>query len=50
VVLPKNAPVVAKGGDSKTVISVRPASTQPRPAVTPPSGRQAMTISMSALY
>jgi lipoprotein-anchoring transpeptidase ErfK/SrfK len=50
VVLPKNAPVVAKGGDTKTVISVRPAAA-PRPAATTlPSGRQAMNISTSGLY
>jgi lipoprotein-anchoring transpeptidase ErfK/SrfK len=52
VVLPKNAPLLARGGgDTKTVISVRPASSQPRPAVPNlPSGRQAMNISNSSLY
>jgi lipoprotein-anchoring transpeptidase ErfK/SrfK len=51
VVLPKNAPVVARGGDSKTVISVRPVAAPPRPAVTTlPSGRPAMNISLSSLY
>jgi lipoprotein-anchoring transpeptidase ErfK/SrfK len=51
VVLPKNAPVVARGGDSKTVISVRPVAAPPRPAVTTlPSGRPAMNISLLSLY
>ncbi len=51
VVLPKTAPIMARGGDSKTVISVRPASAAPRPAVTTlPSGHQAMNLSMSSLY
>jgi lipoprotein-anchoring transpeptidase ErfK/SrfK len=51
VVLPKSAPIIARGGDTRTVISVRPASPQPRPAVTTlPSGRQAMNISISTLY
>jgi len=49
VVLPKNAPVnapiMARGGDTKTTITVRPAATHPRPAVTPlPSGRQATSL------
>ena len=49
VVLPKNAPVnapiMARGGDTKTTITVRPAATHPRPAVTPlPSGRQARSL------
>ena len=43
VVLPKNAPIMARGGDSRTVISVRPA-TQPRPVATATSGRQAMNL------
>ena len=51
VVLPKNAPIVARGGDSKTTISVRPVASHPRPPVTTlPSGRQAMNISTSSLY
>jgi lipoprotein-anchoring transpeptidase ErfK/SrfK len=45
VVLPKNAPVMARGGDTRTTITVRPAATHPRPAVTPlPSGRQATNL------
>ena len=32
VVLPKNAPVLARGSDTRTTISVRPLATQPRPA------------------
>jgi hypothetical protein len=41
VVLPKNAPVMARGGEGRTV---RPVGTQPRPAVTGPTGRQAMNL------
>jgi lipoprotein-anchoring transpeptidase ErfK/SrfK len=45
VVLPKNAPIMARGGDTRTTISVRPAGAHPRPAVTPPpSGRTAMNL------
>jgi hypothetical protein len=45
VVLPKNAPVVARGSDTRTTISVRPAGSQPRAAITtPPSGRQALNL------
>jgi lipoprotein-anchoring transpeptidase ErfK/SrfK len=47
VVLPKNAPVMARGGDSKTVISVRPASA--RPVATTASGRQAMNLTAPRL-
>jgi lipoprotein-anchoring transpeptidase ErfK/SrfK len=52
VVLPKNAltnaPIVARGGDTRTTITVRPAATHPRPAVTTlPSGRQAMNLTAS---
>jgi lipoprotein-anchoring transpeptidase ErfK/SrfK len=51
VVLPKTAPIVARGGDSKTMISVRPVASHPRPPVTTlPPGRQAMNISTSSLY
>jgi lipoprotein-anchoring transpeptidase ErfK/SrfK len=51
VVLPKNAPIVARGSDSKTNITVRPAGMHPRPAVTAlPSGRQAMNLTASQLY
>jgi len=51
VVLAKNAPHLAARelGPTATQISVRPAPTQPRPAVmTLPSGRQAMNIPASA--
>ncbi|WOH65686.1 L,D-transpeptidase [Bradyrhizobium sp. BWA-3-5] len=41
VVLPKNAPVMARGGDGRPV---RPVGMAPRPAVTAPSGRQAMNL------
>jgi lipoprotein-anchoring transpeptidase ErfK/SrfK len=45
VVLPKSVPIMARGGDSKTTITVRPAATHLRPAVTTrPSGRQAMNL------
>jgi lipoprotein-anchoring transpeptidase ErfK/SrfK len=51
VVLPKNAPVVARGSDTRTTrttISARPAAAPPRPALTTlPSGRQAMSLSAS---
>ena len=51
VVLPKSAPILARGGDTRTTISVRPVASQPRPAVTTvPSGRQALNISTSSLY
>ena len=50
VVLPKNAPVVARGSDTRTDIRVRPAATHPRPAVTRiPLGRQAMDLSAAQL-
>ena len=41
VVLPKNALVMARGGEGRTV---RPAGTAPRPAVATASGRQAMNL------
>jgi lipoprotein-anchoring transpeptidase ErfK/SrfK len=41
VVLPKRAPVVARGGDGRMV---RPAGTHPRSVVTAPAGRQAMNL------
>jgi hypothetical protein len=45
VVLPKNAPIMARGGNTRTTIMVRPAATHSRPAVTTlPSGRQAMSL------
>ena len=49
VVLPKNAPVMARGGDTRTSISVRPASAHPRPVATTPSGRQAMNLTAPRL-
>jgi lipoprotein-anchoring transpeptidase ErfK/SrfK len=51
VVLPKNAPVMARGADTKTAITVRPAAAaHSRPAVTTlPSGRQAMNLTASQL-
>jgi lipoprotein-anchoring transpeptidase ErfK/SrfK len=51
VVLPKNAPIVARGGDTRTTTTVRPVASSPRPTVTTlPSGRQALNISTSSLY
>jgi lipoprotein-anchoring transpeptidase ErfK/SrfK len=45
VVLPKNAPLMARGGDSRTVISARPVTAHPRPAVTTlRPDRQAMGV------
>jgi lipoprotein-anchoring transpeptidase ErfK/SrfK len=44
VVLPKNAPVVARGGDSRSGLTARPAGAHPRPVATTPSGRQAMNL------
>ena len=52
VVLPKNnainAPIMVRGGDTRTTISVRPAAAHPRPVVTMlPPGRQAMNLTAS---
>jgi len=44
VVLPKNAPVMARGGDSRSGITARPASAHPRPVAAAPSGRQALNL------
>jgi lipoprotein-anchoring transpeptidase ErfK/SrfK len=49
VVLPKHAPVMARGGDSRTHISVRPVGTPARPVAAAPSGRQAMNLSAPQL-
>jgi len=50
VVMPKNAPVMARGSDTRTHITVRPAGAQPRPAVTTlPSGRQALNLTAPQL-
>jgi lipoprotein-anchoring transpeptidase ErfK/SrfK len=46
VVLPKNSPHL----EAKGTITVRPTAAQSRPAVTLPSGRQAMNLSTSSLY
>jgi len=48
VVLPKHAPVMARGGDTRTGIAVRPAGAQPRP-VAAASGRQAMNLTAPRL-
>ncbi len=49
VVLPKSAPVVARGSGTRTTMSARPAA-PPRPvATTLPSGRQAMNLTASRL-
>ena len=42
VVLPRNAPVMARGGDSRSGITARPAGTHLRPVA--PSGHQAMNL------
>ena len=47
VVLPKHAPVMARGGDTRTGITARPAGTHPRPVAT--SGRQAMNLTAPQL-
>jgi lipoprotein-anchoring transpeptidase ErfK/SrfK len=44
VVLPKNAPVMARGGDGRSGIVARPAGAHPRPVVAAPAGRQAMNL------
>jgi len=44
VVLPKKAPVMARGWDSRGGITARPAGAHPRPVATTPSGRQAMNL------
>jgi lipoprotein-anchoring transpeptidase ErfK/SrfK len=49
VVLPKNAPVMARGGDSRTGTTARPAGAPPRPAAAAPSGRQAMNLTAPRL-
>jgi lipoprotein-anchoring transpeptidase ErfK/SrfK len=47
VVLPKNAPVMARGGDTRTGIAARPAGAQPRPVAS--TGRQAMNLTAPRL-
>ena len=49
VVLPKHAPVMARGGDTRTHISVRPVSSPPRPVAATSSGRQAMNLTAPQL-
>ncbi|WP_334390880.1 L,D-transpeptidase [Bradyrhizobium sp. AZCC 2262] len=49
VVLPKHAPVMARGGDGRTGITARPVATYPRPAAAAPSGRQAMNLTAPRL-
>jgi lipoprotein-anchoring transpeptidase ErfK/SrfK len=44
VVLPKNAPVMARGGDSRSGILARPVGAHPRPVTAAPSGRQALNL------
>ena len=44
MVLPKNAPVMARGGDSRSGIAARPAGAHPRAVAATPSGRQAMNL------
>ena len=46
VVLPKHAPVMARGGDGRTA---RPANAHPRPVATTFTGRQAMNLTASRL-
>jgi lipoprotein-anchoring transpeptidase ErfK/SrfK len=47
VVLPKSAPVMARGGDSRSAITARPAGAHPRPVAT--TGRQAMNLTAPRL-
>jgi lipoprotein-anchoring transpeptidase ErfK/SrfK len=49
VVLPKHAPLMARGGETRTHISVRPVSASPRPVAAASSGRQAMNLTASQL-
>jgi hypothetical protein len=48
VVLPKNAPVMARGRDGRTGIA-RPAGTHPRPVAVTSQGRQAMNLTAPQL-
>ncbi len=47
VVLPKHAPVMARGGDSRTGIAARRVGAQPDAVATRSSGRQAMNLTAS---
>jgi lipoprotein-anchoring transpeptidase ErfK/SrfK len=49
VVLPKNAPVMARGGDSRSGLTARPVGAHPRPVALTPSGRQAMNLTAPRL-
>ena len=49
VVLPKNAPVMARGGDSRSGLTARPVGAHPRPVALTPSGRQAMNLTVPRL-
>ena len=49
VVLPKNAPVMARGGDSRSGLTARPVGAYPRPVALTPSGRQAMNLTVPRL-
>jgi hypothetical protein len=49
VVLPKHAPVMARGGDTRTGITARPVGTHSRPAAAAPSGRQALNLTAPQL-
>ena len=44
VVLPKRAPVMARGGDTRTGITAGSVGAHPRPVATTPAGRQAMNL------
>ena len=49
VVLPKHAPVMARGGNSRSSIVARPVGAHPRPVATARSGRQAMNLTAPQL-
>ncbi|WP_454621457.1 L,D-transpeptidase [Bradyrhizobium cenepequi] len=49
-IAPKNAPVLARGSDTRTTISVRPAPPRPQAAATTlPSGQQATRLNVSSV-
>jgi lipoprotein-anchoring transpeptidase ErfK/SrfK len=49
VVLPKNAPLLARGAETRTEISVRPVISQRSTVTTLPSGGQAMSLPVSSV-
>jgi lipoprotein-anchoring transpeptidase ErfK/SrfK len=49
VVLPKNAPVMARGGTARTGVTARPAGTHARPVALTLQGRQAMNLTAPRL-